>query len=104
VYLEDSMAEALRSNLWHILGQRVRCPYGEVDIIARHPSGFYLVLEVKSISHRNYIVTRLTLSQKRRLARAYLYYQGLFKDNVFFYLAMIETNGEVLWFDAQILS
>lgn len=102
--LEDALAEALGSRGWQLVDRRYRCPFGEIDLLVSGEAGVLLLIEVKSLSRRSLIGGRLGKSQKHRLRRSYQYIQGIWRGPVAFFLAMIETNGEVLWFDGEILS
>jgi putative endonuclease len=59
----------LRLSGWRILARDWRCPFGEIDILARR-GGMLAVIEVKSRRDFATAVTSLSPRQRRRIARA----------------------------------
>jgi putative endonuclease len=55
---------------YRILGRRVRLPLGEIDIIARSPSGVLCFVEVKMRSLGETALESLGARQQMRIARA----------------------------------
>ncbi|HEY4113393.1 MAG TPA: YraN family protein [Rhizomicrobium sp.] len=55
---------------YRILGRRVRLPLGEIDIIARAPSGILCFVEVKMRSLGETALDSLGARQQMRIARA----------------------------------
>jgi putative endonuclease len=55
---------------YRILGQRVRTPLGEIDLIARSPTGLVCFIEVKARSHERAAVESVGPRQQSRIARA----------------------------------
>lgn len=55
---------------YRILGRRVRSPMGEIDIIARTPSGILCFVEVKMRSMGHTALDSLGPRQQMRIARA----------------------------------
>lgn len=101
--LEKLLALELEELGWRIVGFRQRCPYAEVDILASQQNGYLLMVEVKSLSNWDFVSHRLGQRQKRRLLNGLAYFQSRWPGPVIFKLAMIETNGGVTWFGAEVL-
>jgi putative endonuclease len=47
---EDVSCNFLRSKGYNILGRNIRETFGEIDILARHPKGILVFVEVKSVN------------------------------------------------------
>ncbi|HUJ47867.1 MAG TPA: YraN family protein [Rhizomicrobium sp.] len=60
----------LRLKGYRILGRRVRTPLGEIDVIARAPSGMLCFVEVKMRSAAETALLALGPQQQMRIARA----------------------------------
>jgi putative endonuclease len=55
---------------YRILGRRVRTPAGEIDLVARAPSGVVCFVEVKARAARDLAADALGARQQARIARA----------------------------------
>lgn len=55
---------------YRILGTRVRTKAGEIDLIARAPSGILCFVEVKAREAREAALTAVRIPQQTRIARA----------------------------------
>jgi putative endonuclease len=55
---------------YRILGRRVRTPAGEIDLVARAPSGVVCFVEVKARAARGLAADALGARQQARIARA----------------------------------
>ena len=60
----------LRLKFYRILGHRVRTPLGEIDLIARAPSGVVCFVEVKARAGEGAAADALGPRQQARIARA----------------------------------
>lgn len=60
----------LRLKFYRILGRRVRTPLGEIDLIARAPSGVVCFIEVKARAHDGQTADALGPRQQGRIVRA----------------------------------
>ncbi len=67
---ETLAAWLLRLKFYRILGRRVRTPLGEIDLIARAPSGIVCFVEVKARADRAQAADALQARQRARIARA----------------------------------
>ena len=67
---ETLAAWLLRLKFYRILGRRVRTPLGEIDLIARAPSGIVCSVEVKARADRAQAADALQARQRARIARA----------------------------------
>lgn len=55
---------------YRILGHRVRTKAGEIDLVARAPSGILCFVEVKAREAREAALTAVRIPQQARIARA----------------------------------
>jgi len=60
----------LRLKFYRILGRRVRLHAGEIDLVARSPSGILCFIEVKARSDDRAALESVTPRQRERIARA----------------------------------
>ena len=67
---ETLAALMLRLKGYRILGRRVRTHAGEIDLIARAPSGLICFIEVKARADEAQAATALGTRQQARIARA----------------------------------
>jgi putative endonuclease len=67
---ETLAALLLRLKFYRILGRRVRTKLGEIDLIARAPSGIVCFIEVKARAHDAGAADALGPRQQARIARA----------------------------------
>lgn len=61
---------------YRILGRRVRTPVGELDLIARSPSGLICFVEVKARPHEDLAAEAIHSRQRERISRAAELYLG----------------------------
>jgi putative endonuclease len=61
---------------YRVLGRRVRTHAGEIDIVARAPSGILCFIEVKARPDREAAVLAVVSGQRARIARAAALYVG----------------------------
>ena len=67
---ETWAALLLRLKFYRILGRRVRTPLGEIDLVARAPSGVLCFVEVKARTQEGQIADAIGPRQRGRIARA----------------------------------
>lgn len=67
---ETLAAWLLRLKFYRILGRRVRTPLGEIDLIARAPSGVVCFVEVKARAGESAAADALGPRQQARIVRA----------------------------------
>jgi putative endonuclease len=63
-------ATLLRLKFYRILGRRVRTHAGEIDLVARSPSGVLCFIEVKARKHDRAALESVAPRQRARIARA----------------------------------
>lgn len=71
---ETMAALLLRLKFYRVLGRRVRTPLGEIDLIARAPSGLVCFIEVKARDGDAAASDALGPRQQGRIARAAQHY------------------------------
>jgi putative endonuclease len=67
---EALAALLLRLKLYRILARRVRTHAGEIDLVARSPSGVLCFIEVKARKHDRAALEAVATRQRARIARA----------------------------------
>ncbi|HUO92337.1 MAG TPA: YraN family protein [Rhizomicrobium sp.] len=67
---ETWAALLLMAKGYRILGRRVRTPLGEIDLVARSPSGILCFVEVKARHAEDLVADALGPRQQARIARA----------------------------------
>jgi putative endonuclease len=67
---ETIAAWYLRAKLYRILGRRVRTHVGEIDVVARSPTGILCFIEVKARRDASLAREALLPRQQARIARA----------------------------------
>lgn len=77
------------------LGQRLRTPFAEVDLLFRTPEGHVLMVEVKAISSADFQIYRISQRQKQRLLRALIYFSAQWDCLVEIHWAFVEKSGKV---------
>lgn len=96
---EEKVADFFRQKKYKILKQRWRSPFAEVDLVVESPSGGIGLIEIKTISHFDFINVRISEKQKQRLQRAHLFVQSKTKRPVVLYLALVNQRGQILFFE-----
>ena len=62
-----------------LLAHRYKTKMFEVDLIVYSPKNRIHLIEVKSVSHNNWIENRISYSQEKRLLNALIYIQSLYE-------------------------
>lgn len=86
------------SKSYHLIGQRVKTPFAEVDLVLKSPQDEIVLVEVKSLSSFDFLAERISKTQKQRLVRAHRYFLTK-HDLVRLELAVVSHEGELLIFD-----
>lgn len=73
---ETIAALYLRCKFYRVVGRRVRTPLGEIDLVARDPTGTLCFIEVKARAADSLAAESLTPRQRERIARAAALYLG----------------------------
>ena len=81
---------------YHLLRQRLKTPYAEIDLIFRTPEGNLLMVEVKSARTEVFIAYRLSKRQKLRQHQALIFLAEHFKTSVEAHWAFVMDSGEIV--------
>lgn len=103
---EELVCSWLEQNGWKILGRRVKSPYAEVDIFASKFEGKNInetikMIEVKSVSNRDYLFLRLSNRQRVRLHQALVYFSHKWKKDIELHLAFVDAKGSIEFFQLE---
>ncbi len=88
------MREYFLTRGYQVVGERVRTPFSEVDLIVKNEREI-LLLEVKSLSHADWLEHRVGFRQKLRLQRALGYIQARYSLPVLFHLVTVTKDEEI---------
>ncbi|MFM6929570.1 MAG: YraN family protein [Bdellovibrio sp.] len=81
---------------YHLLKQRLKTPFAEVDLLFRSPDGRHLLLvEVKTANQGTFYGARVSSRQKYRLLGAASFLAERYKTLVEVHWAFVTKNGEV---------
>lgn len=80
------------------IARRLKTPFGEADLILRAPRHLVLV-EVKSLSARSQIETRVSRGQRQRLFRIRDWLAARSQLEVRLLLACVEESGQIFLFN-----
>lgn len=89
---ESKVVDDLKAKKCRILGQRIRTPFAEVDILFRSAQGQIVLLEVKSLTRWAWLETRLTRKQTERLKRAALYFSHKMNEPIQLCAAFVKQD------------
>ena len=64
------------------MGERLKTPFAEVDILFRSAKGKVVLLEVKTLSKWIWLESRITAKQKSRLKRAAQFLENKLNESV----------------------
>ena len=97
LYCESIVAQHYTKLGYIILGQRVKTPFAEVDlIIGKANQGEYSnlsLIEVKSVTGEAWYCHRISRRQRERLIRAYTYLQAQFDQSLSFQMVLVTQDG-----------
>lgn len=97
---EDYVASFLKAKGWLIQSRNQKIEGIEVDIIAKKQKQ-YLLVEVKSLYHEDYLENILSQKQKERLIQASLALQGKLQENTEITLATVNQNKKIQFFELK---
>ncbi len=92
---EFSVIQFFQKKSYHLLQQRLKTPYAEVDLLFMSPGGYLLMVEVKSVSSEAFIQHRISRRQKVRLLRAVQFLAAQFDKLVAVHWAFVSPGGEI---------
>lgn len=95
LHCEAVALEHYRKLGYKILQQRFRSPYAEIDLIVESPHGDRIIVEVKSLSHSDWIQVRIPAGQRKRLVRAFEYLCELWCMPLIFHLVIVTQLDQV---------
>lgn len=103
---EELVCSWLEQKGWKILGRRVKSPYAEVDILASKFEGRNInetikMIEVKSVSNRDYLFLRLSNRQRVRLHQALVYFSHKWKKDIELHIAFVDAKGSIEFFQLE---
>ena len=81
---------------YKLLGQDIRTPFAEVDLIFHRSADCLLVVEVKTLTNFDFLPYRIKGRQKQRLFRACEYLRDKYRKDVELNWAFVTEDGEVL--------
>lgn len=84
---------------YEVLGQRIKTPYAEVDLILKTPQGHALMVEVKTTNLCEFQNYRISRNQKCRLLRALQFLSDKLETLVEVHWAFVTKEGEVTIID-----
>jgi Holliday junction resolvase-like predicted endonuclease len=79
-----------------LLGQDIRTPLAEVDLIFQKETGGILAVEVKTLANFDFLPYRIKWRQKQRLFRACEYLREKYQQDVELNWAFVTEDGEIL--------
>jgi Holliday junction resolvase-like predicted endonuclease len=98
-WAEMKVADYFIKKSFRILKTRWRTTYAEIDLVVESPQREIWILEIKSLSHFDFLDVRVSKKQKERLKRAHLFVQSKTPKPVRLALAFVDRKGEILVFD-----
>lgn len=99
VLAERRVQEEMERRGYRMVRQRLRTPFAEVDLLMASLAE-YLLIEVKCVSHPDFLERRISSSQKRRLERAREYVEGRSRAPVRLVWAFVQPDGRILLLNA----
>lgn len=95
---EDWVQRAFEKQGYRLIRKRWRTPLAEIDLFMAGGSG-YLMVEVKTLSRRGFVESRVSVEQRRRLMRAREFLQDRCRAEVRLVFAFVEDDGKILLFN-----
>lgn len=91
------MAKFLENKKWTVLGRRLHCPYGEVDLLFEKENKIALI-EVKYLHDEWMIFERVHPEQLKRLSKNLVFFQSQFVNkNIKLFVALVDRKGQIKW-------
>lgn len=97
---ELKVIECLTKDGWRLLHHRYKTKLAEIDLIFRKKQNIRMI-EVKSIANWDFVSYRVSQRQRERLLRVYGYFQSQFDGEMVLELALVPTNGEILFIEIE---
>ena len=91
---EELVASWFNKNGWEVLGQRIKTPYAEIDLLVIK-NNIIKIIEVKSIRNKEFMSHRISVRQKQRLSQAYGYFSNKFSKTVEIEIAFVDRNENI---------
>ncbi|MGE5085464.1 MAG: YraN family protein [Bacillota bacterium] len=93
---EKFVQQHYQNKKYHLLQQRLKTPFAEVDLLFRSPDGRHLLLvEVKTANQGTFYSARITSRQKYRLLGAASFLAERYRTLVEVHWAFVTKTGEV---------
>lgn len=86
------MAGYLSQRGYDILSQRLKTPFGEVDILVASPKGFLVLIEVKTLRRWDWLENRIHWKQRARLRNCRSYIEDQWNQKAILYLALVNKD------------
>jgi len=96
LWAEECVAQYFLKKNFKVLKRRFRTTYAELDLILESPKQEIFVLEIKTISHFDFLDVRVSQKQKDRLKRAHMFLQSKTLKEVRLCLVFVDKKGEIL--------
>nr|BFD66982.1 hypothetical protein HAGR004_20040 [Bdellovibrio sp. HAGR004] len=96
---ENHVVKHYQLKHFHLLGQRVKTPFAEVDLLFRAPQGHLLMVEVKTTNLMDFQPFRVSQKQKARLLRAMQFLAARWDVLVEIHWAFVTKEGEITVFE-----
>ncbi|ASD65451.1 hypothetical protein B9G79_08580 [Bdellovibrio bacteriovorus] len=84
---------------YQLLGQRVRTPFAEVDLLFKTSRQTLLMVEVKTTNLSDFQPFRISKKQKARLVRAMLFLASRWDIPVEVHWAFVTKDGQITVFE-----
>lgn len=96
---ENHVLKYYQQKNYTLLGQRVKTPFAEVDLLFRTPQGHLLMVEVKTANLSAFQSFRISQRQKARLLRALQFLAARWDMLVEVHWAFVTKEGEITVFE-----
>lgn len=83
---------------YRLIRKRWRTPFAEIDLFMGNLQEC-VVIEVKRISRRGFVETRISKDQRRRLQRAQIFLQDRMRVDVRLVLALVDEDDKIVLFN-----
>ena len=92
---EERVRVYYQKKSYHLIEQRVKTPFAELDLLFRTPEGHLLIVEVKTANLSSFYNYKVTTRQKFRLLRAVQFLAERFATLVEIHWAFVTKEGEI---------
>lgn len=80
---------------YQLLGERIRTPFAEVDLVLSK-ADLLLIVEVKSLSNSDFFIQRVSKRQKLRLKNAQIYFQEKYQKLVEIIVVYVQADYSII--------